>query len=97
MFKVPHLISFMAVIVIAGGIFFSIRAGLVGNSYYRYQCERGYYTYPYGVTDSSSTYYDSNGRTIGECRSWIAGDTCEPSKKAVGQCNKEGVVRWWFY
>jgi len=74
-----------------------MRIGLIGKSYYFYQCERGYYTYPYGVTDSSSTYYDSKGTKVGECHSWIAGDTCEPSKKTVGQCSQDGVVRWGLY
>jgi hypothetical protein len=87
------ILSIIVLAVITVGGYYAMRIGLIGGNYWYYQCEHGYATYPYGVTDSANTYYDSTGQKIGVCNSWIVGPSCEPAKKIVGECDKEGVIR----
>jgi hypothetical protein len=90
------LSSIVLAVIVVGG-YYSMRMGLIGGSYWYYQCEHGYATYPYGVTDSAKTYYDSTNKQIGVCNSWIPGPSCAPAQKIAGECDTEGVVRWSLF
>jgi hypothetical protein len=55
-------------------------------------CQNGIYTtYPRGQTDGSSTYYNKDGVKIGECHSWIPGDTCAQAQTLAGKCEEKGL------
>ncbi len=62
---------------------------------YRY-CQNGIYsTYPRGVSDGGTSYYDKNDDKIGQCNSWVPGPTCEPAKTAAGICTEKGFRPLW--